>query len=337
MTLHLPKSEFLDGEVLEEIAEQQTPGTKENELPFEPLSRDEISLERFDSLLKREKDARGLTTVYLGQFKSQEARELVERAVIQLSLENDPLTLKVWLMLDHDDDIEYVRTLEEKYGIKLENLEAAAHLFSLTYDMWSLTNADYTTEKGRQQAEEKLPGIIESARALSNYTLEATHQVQNPKYINSIFYEQTLKGSTAEHYEGAGVYAGILGGYRTWGQEENTFHFLVDLGNAFPIIASRAEPEAMVVILSDEVDIHKGMDAPAEPMGEMVWQHDDYYRETIDKWKLQLFGKHVNVNTAQVIKQDDGTEALLIRTDEKPIVWASAAKALKVHKVITYR
>lgn len=223
---------------------------------------EKVSSSYVDSLLRRDFNADGHNIVHLGQFKNESSKKEAEMILMRMAQENHPDLLGTYSSFDPENGERFVHNIEGKYKMEINNLEVAGHITDLTNIIWSLSRLDVNRIEDQEKISQKLPHIFDLANKLSKYKVVATHQTRNPKNIAPIRIEQGLTASGITDYEGAGVYAGILGGFRNWGKSESTFTFLVSLADTFPIITDRQYPQAMVVVLGEGLDIHQGVVLP---------------------------------------------------------------------------
>lgn len=318
----------------QEIVEEQQ--DRYNGLPFAPLPLEVLNPTYLSSLLKRE-DINGITTIEMGKFESEESKELAEKAVIQLSLTEGSSFLQAWQVLGGENDIALVRYLEHKYNCELKNLEIAAKLFDFSYTLWKLSDKENSKEKDKEYVEAKIPKVLTLARSLSQYSIEATHQVASEDKINSIIDSNTLIASSPDKFEGSGVYVGLLGDYKNWTRlkDSKLFSFNISLGDTLPIITSRNDSEAMAVVLCSELEFQNDGKGDAEPKGLIQWYENHKYDNSDVEWQKRMMEQSLN-SSVEVYDEDGGYKQniFVVDTNEPPIVWSSLAKILKIRRLI---
>jgi hypothetical protein len=288
------------------------------------------------NLLKKSQDKEGFEVFLSGQFISEEAREKAIDALVYHAKNNDVYLLETWRLVSKDEcDETLVSAIEKERNEDLETLHIAAKLFESTYLLWSL-GPDEVFEESETNIN-KVARIIQLARELSKYTVTATHMIRyrSDLDIGDIVKNNYITASNAEkQFEGSGVYAGILGGYRYWATEGAGLKFKIPLAVTFPIITDRNDPEAMVAILGNGI-VLEGEDInhkKAVVKGPPHWNSYNYLTEGESKIAIlsKLLGCEVNL-----IEDQYGDGLLIVDTKEPPIVWASAARALKFGNVAT--
>lgn len=330
MSIDVSNSEY--SQSLQEVKEFKEHSRVNKLLDIDP---EHYSCNFVESMLKRE-DVGGIETVYSGEFVDEESRSEAERILIKMAIENNPDMLKVFKYLGGDKGIDLAKSIESKYNLHVDNLEVAGYLYDFTYLIWSTTWMDFENQNDQNRVSVILPEIVNIASELGKYSVLATHQTQNEDNVKPIRLSQELGKSGPSDFEGAGVYVGILGGFSKWGVEEDTFYFKISLADTFPIITDRQDPQAMAVVLGDNLDIHLGVDAIATPEGVIKWNNDEFYSVNNLANEFQLTEiERVLKCRAVVEKIGKHDVAVVIDTELPPIVWASVARALHIGQVVT--
>jgi len=315
-----------------------------NTVPFEELKHDDF-YKIYDRLFKR-KDF-DETDIALDMQERKEAylslppqeQEVVEKFAVQCALKNWPGLLDTLKIIGRETDEEIIDDLEQKYGRELHNLRIAVHLFKMTYGMWRM-NYDLRTsnefELSPDEINTRLIEIKTAAQELSKYKVWATHATTSEGEYN-IGKSGALVKSKADwtggsHFEGEGVYVGILGSYRDW-NEDRVYDMRVSLADTLPILVSFDEPKGMACVLCDMLDISGGLEGLAIPFGLVEFKQIDYSKYPITEWKVQLLEELLG-GKAKIGKDENDRPCVICDTKEEPIVWASIARALMVERFI---
>jgi hypothetical protein len=272
---------------------------------------------------------------------TDDEREVVERMIVQSALFNEERLLQSLKLTGRETDLGYAAELEQRYGVKLDSVKIAAHMFSMTYRMWELNHEvrrigdDESLDDDVKRVKEKIEKIKYSAKDLAQYNVEATH-VTRTESEGSIDYSQTLwksESGKSSHYEGDGVYAGVLGSYREWRGGDKVYTMQIPLSGSLPTIVSNNYPKAMANVLCESLFIQSDTDLPAIPHGLIQWRQCEYDYDEINDWKIDLLSELLKT-PVQKIKDEQGRECLIADTAEPPIVWGSLCRALRIRRFI---
>lgn len=313
------------------------------ELPFESLPDTVYSdlssklrfYDKFDDV-----DVDEHARIRRAQFETltEDEKKQAEELLVQYATYNDPGLLPLLQMTGRETDRSFVEELQKKYDLDLDNIRVAIELFRMTYRLWELNwdirGVQSTDQKSIHVILKKLEEVRDSARILSEYVVHATHATY-PEFKEDIDRDQLLlKSDTGEaaHFEGDGVYTGILGSYRKWASGE-VFEFNVFLADTFPIIVNYNDPKAMANILSEMLYMKDHQGRPAIAHGFVQWKQRQYDQDPIDPWKVMLIEELLGAK-AEVILDDDDLPAIVMDTSEEPIVWATLSRALRIRRFI---
>ncbi len=268
---------------------------------------------------------------------SDDKRENIERLVIQYALGNDRKLLFAIKLLGRETDLNYLEKLEKKYELRLDNLRIAINIHILTYRLWELNfevSDEILSENDTviKDIEKKLFEISEAVDELSNFSIKATHatDTETRERLERNLSIDASDSRYGDHYEGDGVYLGMLKSYGDW--KSAVLKTKVALSDTLPIITSYTEPMAMANVLSEYLDFFPDDDEVAVPRGLAHWRQCAY-DEGISEWKLKSLEKILG-SEARLALDDDGDECVVMDTNENPIVWGALCRALKIRRFI---
>lgn len=277
------------------------------------------------------------------EFKgvSQEQKEKLEKLIVQYAFRNDRKLLFALKVAGRETDLDYLRELEDKYEMKIPNLEIAINMHKMTYRFWELNyevqDVIEDDPEDIERVEKKLIEIKKAAEVLSNYTVEVTHgtSIEAAYEIEEGLEIGASDSRYEDHFEGDGVYTGMFKTYRDWG--ERIFKMRVSLADSFPIILDYRYPKAMANILSEYVKIvpDEKEEILAFPKGLTHWRQGGFGSEEVTKWKLSLLQKMLNSEVKLAIDGDD-EKCVIADTDDDPIVWGSLCRALRIRRFIPF-
>lgn len=310
-------------------------------IPFEPLKAEELQYAYHDS-------HRHMLYDQKGQKVDSPERELLEKAVVQAVLEDKADMIRLWSLLSDAEDDQYVNLLEKKYQVELPVLRTTTEIFKLTYLFYDSHRFDSRDTENHEKIIELAFQATQLAKRLANVELVATHLTSSDENAVMIRASQTLlAGRGYQDYLGRGVYLGILGSFRDWKQGDTDsipsnriFRCKVALKDTLPYICAASksdDAEAMVNFPFEALDIHAGMEATAKPEGILDYDYEQeemHDIQTIAPWKIEVVKKILNAETE--IKTVEGFPALVLKTDEPPIVWLSLIKILKIARCFTF-
>lgn len=266
-------------------------------------------------------------------------QEMAHRLMAYFSLHNDSRLLKLLQLSGHECDSTLAATIERELNLELPGLHLANEIFSMTYlhwDLWYLVKEiDNYQDPRIPQLRKKLEEIQSIARKLAKKTIIATHSTREEYsfHLESTQFIEQSSSRNQYHYEGSGVYTGILGSFKDWGGGK-TFETEIQLGDTIPTIVDYRYPKAMANVLCEVLDIDDSHGNQAMPHGLIQWEQmyatdDD---DTIPYWKVQLMEDLLN--TAVVVAQDDIGDVLIANVHQAPIEWASIARALEIRRFV---
>lgn len=315
--------------------EQVEPGVA---LPFEP-----IGIYQYQELYGRLSEEENFDEIDIdesmarrrGAFEqlSREDREVLEKTIIQESLENSPRVLEALKLTGREIDETFVDELEKKYDVPLSNLRVAENLFGLTYKMWEL-NWEVQGEPDMDLVRSKLEQVKRYAENLARFEVLATHAT-NEHAKGSIDESRALLKSTtgsSSHYEGEGVYTGILGSYRGWA-EGALYEVKLSLADSVPIIVSYNYPKAMANVLGEVLDIEEGTGDRAVAHGLIEWFQTQYDDDDVSPWKIELLENLLGAE-AKIVTDEHDLPCVIVNTQEDPIVWGSLCRSLRIRRFI---
>lgn len=269
---------------------------------------------------------------------SLQEKEKITKMLIQSAIDNDQNMLFVLTMIGRELDREYITNLEREYKLNLDNIRIAQETINMTYILWRLnrevlavgSNPDSTQIYPIQL---QLQELIKSAMFLSAYQIEATH-CTSKEYVPTIDESQYLIQSDSgekPHFEGDGIYTGILGGYQNW-REGKMYTFQIPLGDTLPIVTHFNSPRAMANVLGEVLDIHDTGDHIAVSHGLRQWRQCEYANKEVLPWKVAMIERLLQTQ-AEVITEN-GETCVIVDTDKEAIVWASLARALRIPRLL---
>ncbi|NTW14683.1 MAG: hypothetical protein HGA31_06710 [Candidatus Moranbacteria bacterium] len=286
----------------------------------------------------------------------EKVKSFVEKAIVQYSLRNGKQLLHALKMTGLETDTGYAKYLEEKYGTELPGMRMVQGIYDLTYGLWesnNLVKPSYAYQDGRYRPDmdetaetrDEISAIAEhiaaTARELAPYSTRATHVTERSS-AERIAEQGTIRKSghddMSRHFEGNGVYAGIIGSYRDWMEDREIepvreFAFDIDLGSTLPIIVDYKSPKAMCNVLCESLFIPEGGNGMAHPTGLVEWFQNEFDEDEITGWKIDILEKELSCKTA-IIRDEAGLRAVIADTNEPPIVWASLCRALRIRRLI---
>ncbi len=265
-------------------------------------------------------------------------QKMAHRLMAYFSLHNDSRLLKLLQLSGHECDSTLAVTIEKELSLELPGLHLANEIFSMTYlywDLWYLVKEiDNYQDPRIPQLRKKLEEIQSIARKLAKKTIIATHSTREEYsfHLESTQFIEQSSSRNQYHYEGSGVYTGILGSFKDWGGGK-TFEMKIQLGDTIPTIVDYRYPKAMANVLCEVLDIDDSHENQAMPHGLIQWEQiyateDD----TIPYWKVQLIEDLLN--TTVVVVQDDIGDVLIANVHQAPIEWASIARALEIRRFV---
>ncbi len=290
------------------------------------------------------------------------------------------LLLGALKLTGRETDREFVLELEGLAGRSLKSVRVAVELYDLTYKMWSLNNwikpyfakedytagesntynsdsyTDFNEEQGQSIIVPEIAGveyyeylkylkeIKENANSLALHEVEATHAT-SPGNLQSILKDGYIVKSATEfshHFEGDGVYCGILGSYRNWcqnsyGEEEGDtlLEFKVPLSQTIPIIVSYLSPKAMCNVLTNKLILERSSSLDKNlkvSYGAPQWLDEEKDGE-LSKWKIDMLKDLFNCEV-ELVKDEFNKDMLILDTKEPAIVWGSVARTLRLRRVV---
>ncbi len=275
------------------------------------------------------------------QQLSPEDREVVEKAIVQYANDNDGSLLFALRLTGRETDSALANELHTKYQISPEKIRIANEMFHATYAMWEINNLviaasqeGIPTTQQLDEIRQRLALLEESADFLEHFQIPATH-VTNEYAGSQIAQSEILRKSDsgdASHYEGDGVYAGVLGSFKDWSAGD-TFEFTVPYADTLPIIVSYNYPKAMVNILGEGLDIQKRETIIATASGLQQWRQLEFTDDPLETWKVMLL-EEILGTPIEVYVDSDGIKTLVADTDREPIHWAMACRSLRIPRFI---
>ncbi len=322
------------------------PETTEH-LPFERIDED-----TFDKLFNKynleanfdDIDVREHMNERAHEFKNltQDEQTTIEKAIVQYANDNEGEVLFAMRLTGRETDLSLADELEDKYGVNADRIRIATEMFRATYAMWEMNNitvsfgyGDSPTQELSREMKEHLITLEEAADYLEHFQVTATHGTT--PYAAPIIEtgEILLKSDTGEmtHFEGDGVYAGVLGSDKNYQGREDVFEFYAPFADTLPIIASYNYPKARICILGEGLDIQKRDHIIATAAGLQQWRQLKHRHEPVSDWKLDLLEETLGV-VPQVYIDSEGVETVVADTDKEPIHWAMACRALRIPRFI---
>jgi hypothetical protein len=187
-----------------------------------------------------------------------------------------------------------------------------------------------------------LKEIKENARFLALHEVEATH-ANSPGNLQSILKDGYLVKSSTEfnhHFEGDGVYCGILGSYRNWyqnsyGEGDTLLEFKVPLSQTIPIIVNYQSPKAMCNVLTNKLILEKSNSLNKNLKvycGAPQWLDEEKDGE-LANWKVDMLKNLFNCEV-ELVKDEFNRDMVILDTEEPAIVWGSVARTLRLRRVV---
>ncbi|KKW31144.1 MAG: hypothetical protein UY76_C0065G0007 [Candidatus Uhrbacteria bacterium GW2011_GWA2_52_8d] len=208
-----------------------------------------------------------------------------------------------------------------------------------------LTREPTTAEM--KQMKEGVQVLVDRARFLSQFSVLATHATKT-KTVDAVESSAQIYKSQDRNFEGDGVYFGIFGSFKEWGDEYFTVRIPLAYAHPNTRITSNGYGQAMINVLCDAV-ILRSEDAPVRMRGLLQWRRPedyDWYKvwedetgeETVysifPRWKLDLIKELIPNKSVEIAKDKSGQSCLVMDTQELPIVWASVCRALCIPRLI---
>lgn len=275
---------------------------------------------------------------------SPREQQVLEQGLVQYALQNDDEFLHIMQIIGREIDRSLVSDLEEKYHCNLDQIRVGVELFNMTYNLWEL-RWDVSRIKDNPSPNEyelimrKLKEVQKSANFLSAYNLPATHgaPVENVREIEQDEMLRKSRTDVRHHYEGDGVYVGILGGFTGWQDDERggkIFDINIDLRDTLPIITTYRRPQPMAVVLSEVLDIQAAPYIDATPHGLVQWYDNHALKDVpVPQWKVNMLSELLQ-NTTILVTDEQQRPCVIIDTEDPPIVWASLARGLQIRRVV---
>lgn len=268
---------------------------------------------------------------------SRKDQALIKQAAVVSAMTNNPELLFLLKCMGRETDTGFIRHLEKENNLNLDAMRVATQLFNLTYRMWELNHAaqvDSQNPEHLRAIERKLQTVKKSASFLSHFQLEATHATDKNTLEKITKEEVLIKSDTSykKHYEGDGVYTGILGSYRWWGSGEFCT-FRTPLADTLPIIVNYHYPKSMANVLCEGLSIAGREEVAATAHGLVQYRQREFDDDTISDCKLHWLKKMLG-KTPTVINDEDNLPCVVMSTDEEPIVWASLCRSLRIRRFI---
>lgn len=262
-----------------------------------------------------------------------EAKQIaLEKYLLQASKEFDDNFLKALQATGRETDESYIDELEIKYGIEAQELRLACHVFRATYGMWEVSRIlrdlnDWESEV--EYIEHWLGEIVDAGEKLSKMETSGTHCTSYDAKFQIDESGALLKSVGAKHYEGDGVYVGLMGSYSGWA--EYMYRFNIKMEDLLPIIVNFNYPKMMANVLCDHLDIHSGEKEVAIPKGNIEWLHRDLDNDPSPS-QVKLLEKYLGKVTR--FKDGEDFNCFTIATEQPPIVWGMVSRALRIRNVI---
>lgn len=325
-------------------------------LPFEKIDYEEVEsicsslsiIEEFDEVDIRE--SQHMRQKRFDSLHSIEKQQL-EETIVQAALENNSFLPFGLRLTGRETDRTFVKELEKKYGVNLDTIRIAQEIFNSTYIMWrtsrvlldgfsSQLEQDSPDSLDTSEIKRHMQELVKSAEFLSAYTLEATHvtNIDLEYKIDSDGY--LLKSDTKQdhHYEGDGVYTGILGCYRNWSNNTDwsgskMYTVKVPLADSLPMMVSFNYPKAMANMLGECLYIRDGEKSLATTHGIREWRQCYYNDEEITQWKIDMISELLKA-PVRIVNNSMGEKVVVVDTMAPPIVYASIARALRIRELM---
>ena len=241
-----------------------------------------------------------------------------------------------------ETDRNFPNDLEKKFGVSTDKVRVATEIFRSTYTIWETNNIVKTVDNQgsaptTQQLfaiKQNLINLNESASFLEHYQVFATHvtSIENGESINNI--DVLLKSDTGEkpHFEGDGVYAGILGSYQDWNSGE-MFEFNVPFIDTLPMLVNYNYPKSMVNILCEGLDIKDSENQITRATGLQQWKQLEFKNDVIEQWKVDLLEEFLEA-PVKVKLDTQGIQTAIADTKIEPIYWAMFCRSLRIPRFI---
>lgn len=345
--------------LIEMVQNVELPFPKIDTAEFLELKDKLFSWAEFDEIVIDEEMARRH-----GNYNSLEdkEREIIEKAIVQYGLQNRNLLLDALKITGRETDDLFITELEKKYGVEIPNAKMASNVFGLTYRMWEMNNIlrrAYYGDDGRDHEDdedyeatddiikkeeglikEKLMAIKKYAQDLAVYQAHATHitDIESARMISAQRNIEKSDSSISHHYEGSGVYTGILGSFKDWQEGSNLdeikeFNFEIEIKDTLPIMVNYKYPQAMANVLGDGLFIPKEGETRAHPVGLREWNNSEYDERETEEWKIKMLEKILDCR-AVITKDEKNERCVILDTEEAPVVWASLCRALRIKRAI---
>ncbi len=278
-------------------------------------------------------------------------QQRIKQAIIQSAMENKRDLLSLLQITGRETDRTFVTQLEAEFHLNLDNIRISQEVFAMTYLLWQLNKdvkkANPSNEKEITAIKRKLQEVLKSSHFLSAYEVEATHATV-PEAEAAIDESQSLIRSDAgesSHYEGNGIYTGIIGSYREWNRkvsfneyqtlEESgkIYKMKVPLADGMPIISGFEHPQAMVNMLGEVLHIKDEGDQVAVTHGLRQWYQTGFNPEETTEWKLKIIGELLGGNPF-IVKDEHNEPCVVMDTDKDAIMWGPIMRGLRIRRFI---
>jgi len=269
-------------------------------------------------------------------------QQTILKAILQYSLDNSDNLLSAMRLTGRETDRNFANDLEKKFGVSTDKVRVATEIFRSTYTIWETNNIvkaiDYQGSAPTTQQlfaiKQNLIYLNESASFLEHYQVFATHvtSIENGESINNI--DVLLKSDTGEkpHFEGDGVYAGILGSYQDWNSGE-MFEFNVPFIDTLPMLVSYNYPKSMVNILCEGLDIKDSENQITRATGLQQWKQLEFKNDVIEQWKVDFLEEFLEA-PLEVKVDTQGIQTAIADTKIEPIYWAMFCRSLRIPRFI---
>jgi len=273
---------------------------------------------------------------------SEAEQETIFKSIVQYSFDNSDNLLSAMRLTGRETDQNLANDLEKKFGMSADKVRVATEIFKSTYTIWETNNivqainnqGSAPTTQQLFAIRQKLVNLNESASFLEHYQVFATHvtSIENGESINNI--DVLLKSDTGEkpHFEGDGVYAGILGSYQDWNSGE-TFKFNVPFIDTLPMLVSYNYPKSMVNILCEGLDIKDSENQITRATGLQQWRQLEFQNDDIEQWKVDLLEEFLKASV-EVKVDAQGIKTAIADTKIEPIYWAMFCRSLRIPRFI---
>lgn len=269
----------------------------------------------------------------------QDDKEFLEKYLVTIGQTDNEMVLEILRSMGKETDRAFVNMLEEKYHIKLDRLRIAVEVFNMTYIMWEtsylIRNESDLTNYEIENIRRKLIELKKSAQNLSSYRLVMTHQINSESEPLVDKSKALIKSDSEEkyHYEGDGVYLGLMGSYREWA-DGKIYKTRVPLSATIPIITRYNQPQMMTNVLCEVLDIDDSIDNTGIPHGLVQWYQPGYrYLSSSHQWRISLLQEMIG-SEINYTKDKNDNIVLTSETDLEPIIWGSLCRALCIERFI---